>query len=352
MQTITLRLKLHRPTRAKQRLYRQLAERTTALANALVAADRPKGLTSKTARPYLGGHLPSAVINQALRDVAAHPKVERFRVLWPAYNNQNLRMEHVGDFWTASLPTHAGRVRVPLATTERQAELLARLGASVRQGAAKLYEKRGRWYLALSVSVETVPCTGEQVAGVDLGLRNLAVVTCAGESLFFGGEHAAYVRRRLSRLRRRMGRAKALGAIRRMKDKEQRWMRNLDHQVSRAIVNWCLARGVGTLRLENLAGIRLRGQRRRRRDQGRSLHSWSFHRLQQYIAYKARLAGIRVEWVVPSNTSRTCPQCGHVDAGNRNGIRFRCQQCDHHAHADVVGAQNISRAISGLADAA
>ena len=49
----------------------------------------------------------------------------------------------------SGLPTHVGRVRVPLQATDRQAQLLAGLGATVKQGAAKLHEKRGRWYLAL-----------------------------------------------------------------------------------------------------------------------------------------------------------------------------------------------------------
>ncbi|MDP2659870.1 MAG: transposase [Dehalococcoidia bacterium] len=350
MQTITLRLKLHRPTRAKQRLYRELRERTTALANALVSAGRPKGLTSKTARLYLAGDLPSAVINQTLRDVAAHPKVERFRVLWPAYNNQNLRIEPVGSFWTASFPSHQGRIRVPLGATARQIALLAGLRSTIRQGAAKLYEKRGRWYLALSVTVvQETPCVGTRVAGIDLGLRNLAVVNCEGQTRFFSGDHAAYMRRRMTSLRRQMGKAKALRAIRRMKDKEARWMKDQDHQISRRIVDWCRTRGVGTIRMEDLAGIRLRGKRRKRRDQGRSLHSWSFHRLQHYIAYKAKLAGIKVEWVVPANTSRTCPKCGVVAKVNRSGIQFRCRSCSRSGHADAIGALNISRAISGLA---
>ncbi|MEX1408408.1 hypothetical protein AB1398_13860 [Hydrogenibacillus schlegelii] len=42
MLTITLRLRLHRPTQAKIRRYRELVERTTAFANNLVAAGRPK----------------------------------------------------------------------------------------------------------------------------------------------------------------------------------------------------------------------------------------------------------------------------------------------------------------------
>lgn len=351
MQTITLRLRLHKPTRAKERIYRELTERTTALANNLVAAGRPRGLTSRTATQYLPAPIPSAVINQVLREVAAHPRVKRFRILPPCFNNQNLRLQKVGEFWTVSFPTHAGRLRVPLATTDRQERILEQLGTTIKQGAAKLYCKRGRWYLALSVTIPVAPCAGSRVAGVDMGLRYLAVVNCEGETLFFKGDQAAYVRRRFNALRRRMGKAKALDAIRRMKDKEARWMRDQDHKISRAIVNWCLARGVGTIRMEKLEGIRNR-RRRDRRDRGRSLHSWSFYRLQQFIAYKARLAGIRVEWVVPTNTSRACPECGVIDKANRQGIRFCCKSCGHTAHADAVGALNISRAISGLAGAA
>lgn len=350
MQTITLRLLLHRPTRAKLKLYEELVQRTTALANNLVAAGRPSGLTSRTAAPYLPAPLPAAIVNQVLRDVAAHKEVKQFRVLWPCFNNQSLRIQKVGDFWTASFPTHAGRIRVPLATTERQNRVLERLGIDVKQGAAKLYCKRGRWYLALSVTLPTAPCAGTRVAGIDMGLRYLAVVNCEGETLFFHGNQAAYIRRRYHALRRRMGKAKALKAIRQMKDKEARWMKDQDHKISRAIVDWCLARGVGIIRMEKLEGIRRK--KTRKRDFGRSLHSWSFYRLQRFIAYKARLSGIRVEWVNPKDTSRTCPRCGHCASENRSGIRFRCRKCGYQGHADAVGAWNISLAISGLAEAA
>jgi putative transposase len=346
--TITLRLRLHAPTRAKQALYRELTERTTVLANNLVAADRPKGLTSKTAAPYLPKKIPAAVINQVLRDVRAHKKVERFRILPPSFNNQNLKLRKVGDFWTAAFPTQVGQVRVPLALAKRQTSILEGIGVTVQQGAAKLYCKRERWYLALSVTVPSAPCAGMKIAGIDLGLRNLAVVHCEGATLFFNGDHAAYVRRRMSNLRRKMGRAKALRAIRQMKDKEARWMKEHDHRISRTIIGWCTAHSVSTIRMEDLAGIRLR-RKRDRKDRGRSLHSWSFRRLQQYIAYKAGLSGIQVEWVVPTNTSRACPACGVIDKTNRNGIHYHCKSCSHQEHADSVGARNISRAISGLA---
>lgn len=167
MRNITLRLKLHKPTRAKRALYAELTRRTTELANNLVAAGRPQGLTSKTAAPYLPERIPSAVVNQALRHVRAHKRVERFRVLPPSFNNQNLKLAKAGEFWTAAFPTQNGRVRVPLAITERQARILEQIGSTVKQGAAKLYQKRGRWYFDLSIAVPEATCSGRKMAGVE-----------------------------------------------------------------------------------------------------------------------------------------------------------------------------------------
>ncbi|MEF9908476.1 RNA-guided endonuclease InsQ/TnpB family protein [Streptomyces sp. P9-A2] len=60
---------------------------------------------------------------------------------------------------------------------------------------------------------------------------------------------------------------------------------------------------------------------------------------------KAESAGREVIAVDPRNTSRTCPQCGHVSAENRpTQEKFHCVSCGHHAHADTVGALNVLRA--------
>lgn len=60
---------------------------------------------------------------------------------------------------------------------------------------------------------------------------------------------------------------------------------------------------------------------------------------------KAESAGRELIAVDPRNTSRTCPQCGHVGAENRpTQQRFHCVACGHHAHADTVGALNVLRA--------
>ncbi|WP_420711235.1 zinc ribbon domain-containing protein, partial [Streptomyces sp. NRRL F-4428] len=63
---------------------------------------------------------------------------------------------------------------------------------------------------------------------------------------------------------------------------------------------------------------------------------------------KAESAGREVIAVDPRNTSRTCPDCGHVAAENRpTQEKFHCAGCGHQAHADHVGALNVLRA--GLA---
>jgi putative transposase len=60
--------------------------------------------------------------------------------------------------------------------------------------------------------------------------------------------------------------------------------------------------------------------------------------------YKAESAGRQVIAVDPRNTSRTCPPCGHVSAGNRHGAVFGCERCGHEAQADINAAENILRA--------
>jgi hypothetical protein len=75
----------------------------------------------------------------------------------------------------------------------------------------------------------------------------------------------------------------------------------------------------------NLSGCR--GQKR-----------FAYRALQQSLERKAV-----TEKVNPAYTSQECPSCGHVERGNRSGVRFKCRVCGRKAHADWVGARNILR---------
>mgnify|MGYP001340850258 CR=1 FL=1 len=62
------------------------------------------------------------------------------------------------------------------------------------------------------------------------------------------------------------------------------------------------------------------------------------------MEYKARLAGVRVAFVDPRNTSRTCSACGYCDKGNRKSqAEFRCLHCGFSCNADFNAALNLAR---------
>ena len=45
--------------------------------------------------------------------------------------------------------------------------------------------------------------------------------------------------------------------------------------------------------------------------------------------------------VIAVDSSRTCAECGHVDARNRSGEKFQCTWCGHTDHADTNAARVV-----------
>jgi IS605 OrfB family transposase len=184
--------------------------------------------------------------------------------------------------------------------------------------------------------------------GVDLGLKVPAVAkTSEGKVKFFGnGRKNKFFKRRSKALRKKLGESKKLSAIKNLHDKEQRWMKDQDHKISRQIINFAIENHVSTIRLEKLSGIRQTAKTSRKNE--KNLHTWSFYRLAGYIEYKATLAGIRVEYVDPACTSQICPVCGKKNKAK--GRNYTCK-CGYHSHRDLVGAINIIKAplIAGAA---
>lgn len=180
--------------------------------------------------------------------------------------------------------------------------------------------------------------TDGNIMGIDLGIKCPAVSYCSDGSVkFYGnGRRNKYIRRHYAYLRKKLQTSKKMEAVKRMNDKEQRIMRDIDHKLSHNIVETAVAHNVKIIKLEQLQNIR--STVRTSRKNNHSLHNWSFYRLAQFIEYKARLAGILVEYINPAYTSQTCPICGHIHpAADRNYI---CK-CGFHIHRDLLGAMNI-----------
>ena len=113
-------------------------------------------------------------------------------------------------------------------------------------------------------------------------------------------------------------------------------MKDTDHKLSREIVNTAKAQDISVIKLERLQNIR--STTRTSRKNNHSLHTWSFYRLATFVEYKAKLAGIKVEYVDPVYTSQICPISGRIQhAKDRNYI---CR-CGYQTHRDLLGAINI-----------
>lgn len=249
------------------------------------------------------------------------------------WNNQNYAIK----FGQLSFPVwqdgKSTRIVVKAILTDYQESLL-----NNKLGTLRITQKSGKYIAQIAVQMKDIKAAAGQSMGIDLGLKIPAVaVTENGKTKFFGnGRQNKFIKRKHRSVRRKLGKLKKLAAIRKRENKEQRWMKDTDHKISRQIINFAKENQVSTIRLEALSGIRQTARTSRKNE--KNLHSWSFYRLAQYIEYKAILAGIQVEYVNPKYTSQKCPICG--TRNHANDRKYKCS-CGFKGHRDRVGALNI-----------
>jgi len=227
------------------------------------------------------------------------------------------------------------RIRIKTFCTEEQYDTIK----SHKLGTLRIVSKNSKLIAQVSIE-EAAPelLPDNKVMGIDLGIKCPAVsFTSDGKVKFYGnGRHNKYMRRHYKYLRKKLQQKKKMAAVKRINNKEQRIMKDIDHKISRSVVNEAIKQGVSTIKLEQLANIRTATRQSRKNNP--SLHTWSFYRLAMYIEYKARLAGIQVAYVNPSYTSQKCPKCGSL---NHAKDRWYGCSCGYHTHRDIVGARNI-----------
>lgn len=98
--------------------------------------------------------------------------------------------------------------------------------------------------------------------------------------------------------------------LKRIGQRENRWMTDVNHAVSKALVRQYGERTLFVL--EDLTEFREKTERVRLRDRYKTV-SWAFYQFRQMLEYKARLYGSKVVVVDPHYTSLACPKCGHTE---------------------------------------
>ena len=279
---------------------------------------------------------------RAIARVAAAYKRDKnqrptFRPTSVDYDARIFRMVGVD---AVSLTTTSGRVQVPLVLGDYQRRWL-----TGDETSATLTERNGTFFLHVVVKTESPAPSGDNPVGVDLGLKNIATTS---NGLRFSGRKARHIRRGYWKRRQSLQAKGTKGArrvLKRLRGRESRWMRDLNHVISRRIVD-SLKPGQ-MLVFEDLKHIRTRIKATKRTR--RELHSWAFGQLFSFCSYKAAERGIAVVQVDPRNTSRACPRCGCVEKTNRNGHLFSCVSCGYRQNADVNAAFTIAVAYRAAA---
>jgi len=233
-----------------------------------------------------------------------------------------------------SILTLSGRQIIPIRIGSYQA---ARMNTVVKE--TDLILRKGIFYLAVIVDApEATPDDPVGTLGVDLGVINLAVDS---DGEFYSGEQVDKVREKIDVLKSSLqskGTKSAKRHLKRLSGRESRFRRNTNHIISKRLVS----KAKDTHRqiaLEDLRGI---GDSTVRHSQRRRHKSWAFSQLRQFIAYKAKIAGVLINLVAPKNTSRTCPQCGFVSKSNRvSQSLFSCKVCGFVSNADLTASLNI-----------
>lgn len=216
-------------------------------------------------------------------------------------------------------------------------------------GTAKLINRHGKYYLHIPVTfdVEEVSLSDIcNVVGVDRGI-NFVVATYNSkhESGFVNGKAIKQRRASYSKLRKELQMRHTPFSRRRLKaigQRENRWMQDINHQVSKALVENNPKHALFVL--EDLSGVRNATERVRTKDRYVSV-SWSFYDLERKLIYKARQNQSAVIKVDPRYTSQCCPVCGHIEKSNRDKRLhlFTCKHCGYKSNDDRIGAMNLYR---------
>ena len=216
-------------------------------------------------------------------------------------------------------------------------------------GTAKLVNKHGKYFLHIPVTYNIEESDISDicnVVGIDRGI-NFVVATYDSrhKSGFVSGKAIKQKRAHYSKLRKELQMRQTPSARRRMKaigSRENRWMQDVNHQVSKALVKNNPKHTLFVL--EDLSGIRNATERVRTKDRYVSV-SWSFYDLEQKLIYKAKQNQSTVIKVNPAYTSQCCPVCGHIEKANRNKKihLFCCKNCGYKSNDDRIGAMNLYR---------
>lgn len=343
MVTTTVTVKFHQPTRERRREWQKAMRLYRDTKQYVIDGWENGNFGMSVTTSEIDNELYAAIQNQAIREAKSDYKrdgiVEYHQSQPFAVNNQNWEVDTTDNGNVViGFPCMSGWWYTPVEVYDEVDEAVQKLiDGEADKSRLQVYRRGSEWYATFNVEHEQ-DVGGETPVGVDVGHNHVLAVRVPDEdeSMLVSGKEAKYVRRKYRSLRHSLQQAGALRARNRVGNKEQRRIKDMNHKLSRQLVEFASKFENAVIRMEDLEGIR----------DGNGwdgVHSWHFYQLQEFVTYKAEKEGIEVEKVDPNNTSQTCSECGEDEDTVRDGDHFVCHECGYERHADLNAANNIAR---------
>ena len=209
--------------------------------------------------------------------------------------------------------------------------------------------KRWRVFQAVHVKPIITPL-GSKTCYIDMGVRNLATVWIPEwhqPIAYQSGRLLAdwwYWTNRIARHQQRLisvnGRKKSKHLSRLYRIRRNRF-RHAVATFARHLVKDLYAKGVSTVVIGELTGIRCDNSKHGRQGNAMVHNYWSHKHVANRLNWTAEEYGITVRTVSEAYTSQICPRCD-----SRHSLRvlrgFRCLDCGLGAHRDAVGVLNMA----------
>ena len=253
-----------------------------------------------------------------------------------------------GNHLKLSLGMFAGKRQPPIEVKLPNSTL-----ESIRRGKVQQISLIWDGWLKLAIVIEdgkeNAPAVQSDVTcGIDLGeIHSIAGFESDGKAIIITGRLLRSVKqyqlkklaefdKKLSKCKANSRRTKKLRrAKRRMLQKTNARIQDLNHKITRSFVTWAIENKVSKVYVGNPEGVQ---RKKRRRVVSQKLSRWNFGKHMEYLSYKLSAVGISIEKISEAYSTQTCPQCGRRHkCSSRN---YRCT-CGYTAHRDIHGARNI-----------
>lgn len=229
-----------------------------------------------------------------------------------------------------SISTIKGRVKIPIQIPDYA---LKYFNWEIRE--SLLTQNKDKYYFTFTFLGEDVQSSNQhkRILGIDLGVNKLAV-TSDGK---FYGKNIKQLRVKHDKFISILQSKGTKSSKRKLKKLSGTWrlfQRWTNHNISKDIVDG-LNNG-DVVVMEELKGIRTTAK------YNKWVHRWAFRQLQNFIEYKALAKGIRIVYVNPRYTSKSCCVCHNTETIRHSGF-IECLVCGHSSDSDFGASKNIAQ---------